>query len=115
MLIEESRWTEYLQELTRQAEGYDVSVEVLDPELGDQIEIRHARLAELAYDPREGIAVSVSDAAGHTELLRHVVAQPVRLETTDEPGIPGSLLVEAAGVKTLVRLTAPGLTPRDAR
>lgn len=107
MLIEQSRWSEYLQELTRQADGYEVTVEVLDPDLGDQIQIRRARLSEIAYDPREGIAVAVSDPEGHEELLRHVISEPARLETTDEPGVPGSLLVETAGVKTLVRLVAP--------
>jgi hypothetical protein len=35
MLIEQSQWSEYLAELSRQAEGYDVSVEVLAPDLGD--------------------------------------------------------------------------------
>jgi len=70
--------------------------------------VRRARLAELSYDPREGIAVAVSDAAGHQELLRHVIAAPTRLEATDESGIPGTLLVEEpTGVKTLVRLAPP--------
>ena len=108
MLIEQNRWNEYLAELTRQAEGYEVSIEILSGELGDQTEVRRARLAELAYDPREGIAVAVSDPAGHQELLRHVIAAPTRLEATDEAGIPGTLLVEEpTGVKTLVRLAPP--------
>lgn len=107
MLIEPRCWGVYLQQLTRQAAGYQVTVEVLDPDLGSQIEVRSARLAELAYDPHEGIAVAVSDSKGHAGLLRHVVAEPTRLETTNEPGVPGSLLVAADGVKTLVRLMPP--------
>jgi hypothetical protein len=108
MLIEQSQWSEYLAELTRQAEGYDVSIEVLAPDLGDQVAVRLARLSALAFDPREGIAVAVSDPEGHDELLRHVVAQPTRLEATDEIGVPNTLLVEdAGGVKTLVRLLQP--------
>ena len=107
MRIEPSRWDEYLAELSRQAEGYDVTIEVLSPELGDQIEVRRARLSALAFDPREGIAVAVSDPEGHDELLRHVVAAE-RLEATDEPGVPDTLLIEdAEGTKTLVRLSAP--------
>jgi hypothetical protein len=108
MQIEQSRWSDYLAELTRHAEGYDVTVEVLGSDLGDQIEVRRARLAELAFDPREGIAVAVSDPAGHEELLRHVIAAPASVETTDEPGVPGALLVEQDdGTKTLVRLIPP--------
>jgi hypothetical protein len=108
MLIEQTQWNEFLAELTRQADGYDVTVELLDPELGDQIEVRRARLAALAFDPREGIAVAVSDPSGREELLRHVIAEPARLEATDEPGVPGALLIEAAGgTKTLIRLAEP--------
>jgi hypothetical protein len=108
MLIEQTSWSEYLAELSRQAEGYEVTVELLIPDLGDQVEVRSARLAELAFDAREGIAVAVSDPEGHEELLRHVISGPVRVEATDEPGVPGALLVEdESGTKTLVRLAAP--------
>lgn len=108
MLIEQSRWSDYLAELTRQAEGYDVTVEVLSSDLGDQVEVSRARLSELAFDARDGFAVAVSDPEGHDELLRHVIAEPVRIEATDEPGVPGAVLVEdEAGTKTLVRLEAP--------
>jgi hypothetical protein len=108
MLIEQARWGEFLAELTRQADGYAVTVELLAEDLGYQVEVRRARLAELAFDPREGIAVAVSDPGGHEELLRHVVAGPARLEATDEPGVPGALQIEAAdGSRTLVRFVAP--------
>lgn len=109
MLIEPEQWGPYLAELSRQAEGYDVTVELLLGDLGDQVEVRWARLAEIAFDPREGIAVAVSDPAGHAELLRHLIAEPARVEVTDEPGVPGTLLVEQAdGTKTLVRLVPAG-------
>ena len=108
MLIERDRWKEYLAELSRQAEGYAVAIEIFSAELGDQTEVRRARLSELAYDARDGIVVAVSDPSGHEELLRHVITEPVRLEATDEVGVPGALLIEeAAGTKTLVRLAAP--------
>lgn len=105
MLIEQSRWAEYLAELSRQAEGYDAAIEVMSSELGDQVEIRRAPLNELAFDPREGIAVAVG---GDVQLLRHVIERPTRLEATDEPGVPSALLVEDAdGTKTLLRFSSP--------
>lgn len=108
MLIEQSRWREYLVELSRQADGYDATVEVLSDDLGDQVEVHRARLAELAFDPREGITIAVSDPEGREELLRHVIANPARVEATDEPAVPGALLIEeAGGTKTLVRLAPP--------
>jgi hypothetical protein len=108
MLIEPSRWTEYLAELSRQAEGFDTAVEILSGELGDQTEVRSAPLNELAYDPREGIAVSVGGRRTHNALLRHVIGRPSRMEVTDETGVPMALLVEdEEGTKTLMRFSPP--------
>jgi hypothetical protein len=108
MLIERSRWGEYLAELSRHADGYDTAIEILSPELGDQVEVRRAPLLELSFDSRDGIAVAIGDPSRHLELLRHAVARPTRLEATDEPGVPSALLIEDdEGTKTLVRFAAP--------
>jgi hypothetical protein len=105
MLIEQNRWNEYLSELSRQAAGYDVTVEVISSELGDQIEVRRLPLHEVAFDAREGIAVSVG---GHGDVLRHVIAGPTRVEVTDEPGVPSALMIgDETGTKTLLRFTPP--------
>ncbi len=108
MRIAPNEWTDYFAELTRQAEGYVTAIEILSKELGDQIEVRRAPLSEVAFDPREGIAVSVGDSTGHTEWLRHVIAAPRSVEATDEPGVPAALMIEdETGTKTLIRFSAP--------
>jgi hypothetical protein len=108
MLIEQNRWTEYLNELSRHADGYDVTIEVLSSELGDQIEVRRLPLHELAFDPREGIAVSVGERGGHGDALRHVIGRPSRVEATDEPGVPSALMIaDETGTQTLLRFAAP--------
>jgi hypothetical protein len=102
MLIEQTLWMQYFAELSRQAEGYDTTIEIMSPELGDQVEVRRAPLSELAFDPREGISVSVGDT------VRHVIGHPSRVEATDEPGVPSALQFEAEdGTKTLLRFAAP--------
>ena len=109
MHIEQSQWNDYFAELTRQAQGYDASIEILSGELGYQVEVRRANLLELAFDAREGISISVGDGpTGQDEILRHVIAGPVAVETSDEPGVPGALMIEDANdARTLVRLAAP--------
>ena len=108
MLIERSQWGDYLAELSRQAEGYDTAIEIMGDELGYQVEVRCAPLNELSYEPREGIAISIGDRERHAELLRHVIARPTRVEATDDPGIPGALLVEDdEDTRTLVRFAPP--------
>jgi hypothetical protein len=108
MLIEPNRWSEYLDELSRHAEGYPTTIEVMAAELGDQTEARGVPLRELAFDPHEGIAVSVGGTtAEHPIVLRHVIASPRSLEVTDEPGVPSALKVDAGdGTLTLIRLGA---------
>jgi hypothetical protein len=107
--IEQSQWTGYFAELSRQAEGYTTSIEVLSGALGYQVEVRRASLLELAFDSRDGISISVGDApSGRDEILRHVIVGPFAVDTSDEPGVPGALMIEdAGGTRTLVRLAAP--------
>lgn len=107
MLIEKGRWSDYLAELTRHAEGYATSIEIMSGELGDQVEARETPLHELAYEPHEGIAVSVGAATlEFPVVLRHVIADPARVEVTDEPGVPAALeILGEDGVRTLIRLT----------
>jgi hypothetical protein len=105
MLIEQHEWTDFLAELSRQVMGWEVAIEVMSDELGDQIEVSRAALNEVTFDPREGFAVAVGE---HAQLLRHVIARPERLEVTEEAGIPLALLVqEADGTRTLLRLMPP--------
>ena len=112
MLIQPSRWGEYLAELSRQADGYNTAIEIMSDELGDQVEVRRAPLIEVSFDPRDGIAIAIGDPSGHLEVLRHTVARPTLLEATDEPGVPSALLIEDdEGTKTLVRFAAPESEP----
>lgn len=111
MLIEQTRWSEYLDELSRHAEGYPTTIEIMAAELGDQTEARDVPLRELAFDPHEGIAISVGGTtAEHPVILRHVIASPLSLEVTDEPGIPSAVKVDAEdGTRTLIRLGTPAV------
>ena len=74
-------------------------------------------LRELGFDPREGIAVAVGGTtAEHPVVLRHVIARPRRLETTDEPDIPSALMIDAEdGTRTLIRIdhAAAPVTPAE--
>jgi|tagenome__1003787_1003787.scaffolds.fasta_scaffold20392007_1 hypothetical protein len=108
MLIYQGQWTDYFDELSRQAEGFDTAIEVIGGELGYQVEVSRASLLELAFDGREGISISVAENGRREEMLRHVVAGPSRVEATDEPGVPAALMIEdAGGTRTLLRFAAP--------
>jgi uncharacterized protein (DUF2267 family) len=109
MLIERADWADYLAELSRQAAGYTATIDVMTPELGLQTEARSVPLDELGFEQHEGIAIAVGDGtAAHPVTLRHAVADPIRLEATDEPGVPAALAVDGEdGTRTLIRLHPP--------
>ena len=54
MRIEQRNWSEYLAELSRQAEGYRTTIEILDEDIGDQVEARDVPLRELDLRPPRG-------------------------------------------------------------
>ncbi len=110
MQIELSRWSEYLAELSRQAEGYSASIEVMSDELGYQVEARNVPLSEITFDLREGISISVgSESPKSAVALRHVIGSPRGVEVTDAPGVPSALMIDGDdGTRTLVRLAPPG-------
>jgi hypothetical protein len=106
MLIEPTRWTEYLDELSRHAEGSDTTFEVMYSDLGDQFEVRRVPLRENGFVPHEGIAIAVGGKTStYPVVLRHVIAHPQRLETSEEPGFPSALKIDADdGTTTLIRI-----------
>ena len=51
-----SDWQRYLEALTDAHEGAEVTIEVLDQELGDQPEVERLPLAYVGYDPEDASA-----------------------------------------------------------
>jgi hypothetical protein len=105
-------WFQRLDEFTAMHEGWLVSVDVLDPEIGAQPEIENLPLLGVSpdridHDPT--IVVSVARSA--TEHFTHVVRKVthVYLERTDE-GADAALQIESAdGSKTILRFRTAAL------
>ena len=85
--IPRGQWTEFLDTLTRDHRLQTVSVQVSDPDLGFQIEMRRVPLAGVVADLRSGGGPRMEMMVGKTDMehTTHSIMNPtvVRLEEND--------------------------------
>jgi hypothetical protein len=73
-----TEWTRLTERLTAEYQGYDATIEVLDPETGDNELVERLPFDSLTYDHKDDVAVV---AVGGTSprypvVLRHLVPHP---------------------------------------
>ncbi|MCC5582107.1 DUF5335 family protein [Microtetraspora sp. AC03309] len=103
-----AQWHSFFEMLTKDYEGADVTVEVLDRAFGDQVEAAKLPLAYLEYDEKDdcfSVGLGGRDSK-YPVVLRHAVTRPRRILTTSSiPGTPWALDIEDEdGTQTLVTL-----------
>jgi hypothetical protein len=100
-----------LQELTKEHEGDEVTIELLDQEFGDESEVERLPLAYVDYDPKDDmvvVAVGGRDQR-YPVVLRHFVEHPQRV-LADSYGPEGGLALDilgSDGARTIVTLHTP--------
>jgi Family of unknown function (DUF5335) len=110
-LVPRTEWPRFFEEFSRRYEGWLVTVRVLHPSFGSQVEARDL--------PLEGI-VSPSDAAGSIELhvggsaernIEHEIASPrqVWVEVSEAGAEEALGIVSEDGTKTIVEFRTPAL------
>jgi hypothetical protein len=99
-----AEWESTLEELTTQHEGDYVTIEVLDLSLGDQLEVERLPFRYAAYDRRaDTVVIAVGGTTGrYPVVLRHMVAQPVKLTIDAAADPPSALITDADGTSTLI-------------
>jgi hypothetical protein len=113
--IERDHWKEFLDELTDERVGYQVSMEVLDRSYGDPHEVEKMPFSYVNYDPKDDVVVLGvgGNSPRFPVLLRHMIWHPSDLEITEAKVIEADLRVaEKDGTTTLVHFfPAPALPP----
>ena len=77
---------QFFDELTHDYEGFDVTIEVLSPDLGDQVEAERLPLAYLAYHERDDafiVAVGGGQDRRYQVQLRHIIEHPRAIYSDD--------------------------------
>jgi Family of unknown function (DUF5335) len=109
------RWQAYLEDISAARFNAPTLLEVAEPDGPDVREERGLLLRSVSYDPHDdefAVTVAAPSPSGE-QLLRHVVAEPVRILSDSANGIiPAALAIEPpAGGRTVVRiLLVPEMT-----
>jgi hypothetical protein len=106
--IPRATWHDALELMTKEHEGDEVTIELVDEGLGDQEETAKLPLNYLEYDRKDDVVVV--GVGGHSTrfpvVLRHMIRHPQTLWV--HPPAPATTralwAVDGEGVETLVRL-----------
>jgi hypothetical protein len=84
----------------------DVTIEVINDDIGDQIQVNRLPWHSLIYDQKEKVVeLSVGARGRKVEVIfRHEIHNPIRFWVEDEAGVVKSMNIEHEdGTKTIVR------------
>ncbi|MEU6867035.1 DUF5335 family protein [Streptomyces sp. NPDC046876] len=104
-LLDRSRWTTALDELTEAHAGERVSIEVLDPEIGHQYEAERLPFSYLSYDPKDDVVIVAvgGQSSRYPVVLRHMVQHPKEVDVATA-GVPEAAVqvLDQEGTATLI-------------
>jgi hypothetical protein len=85
-------WHDFLELLTKERQGDDVTIEVLSLDYGDQLEAEKLPFSYIEYDPKDdmvNVGVGGRDSR-YPAVLRHTIEHPQRILVS--PPLPGQSL-----------------------
>lgn len=101
-------WTTFFNNLSRRQEGWEVTLEVFGPDIGNQVEERHMFLAGLTAEVTEGgDNIEIMMGGRPSDHVTHMITAPilVELQQTDL-GIDSALQIKSAdGTTSLLHLS----------
>ena len=104
-------WRRFMDAMTRQYEGWEVTIEVLSDELGDLTQAERLPLAYLEYDDKDDIfSVAVGGRDGrYPVLLRHGIEHPRRILSDElSADVPRVFdVIDPESVQTIITLHRP--------
>ena len=110
-LIPRAEWFRFFTEFSRRYEGWLVTVRVLHPNLGAQVEARDLGLEGIVTTPAGEGPISLHLGSSAASNVEHEISRPrkVRVEVSDR-GVEEALgILSEDGTKTVVEFRSPAL------
>jgi Family of unknown function (DUF5335) len=109
--IPREQWPQFLESFSRIHEGWLSTVEVLDDQIGSQVEARNVPLQGIAADWKGtgGNSISIMLGGAGQSILTHTVGDltHVRIKRTETGADEALSLESASGGRTLLRFRSP--------
>jgi hypothetical protein len=101
-----TEWTKLTDRLTAEYRGYDVTIEVLDPEAGDNPMVERLPFDNITYDYKDDVAVVAVGGKGlrYPVALRHLIYHPQEFVVDLIPEGAAVKVTDSTGTTTLVSL-----------
>lgn len=101
-----TEWTRLTDRLTYEYRGYDVTIEVLDPEIGATPMVERQPFDSVTYDHKDDVAVVAVAAAADSDdvALRHLIHHPQEFVVDQIPQGAALKITDSTGTTTLVSL-----------
>jgi 5,10-methylenetetrahydrofolate reductase len=106
--IPRDEWTRFFDNLSRRQEGWEVTLEVFGPDIGDQVEERHMFLAGVTAEMADGTDKIAIMMGGRPSChVTHVIAAPTQVDLQQSDlGIDAALQIKSAdGTTSLLHLS----------
>jgi hypothetical protein len=100
MTVDRNRWEQFFDQLSKDHAGDLVTVELLDQDLGDQLEGERLPFTSASFDPRNDmVVISAAGTNDGEPMLRHMIQHPSEVDVaTAQPD------------ETVLRVVAPSNT-----
>jgi hypothetical protein len=101
-----TEWTRLTDRLTAEYQGYDVTIEVLDPEAGANSLVERLPFDTVTYDHKDDVVVLTvgGNSQRYPVALRHLIYHPQELVVDLVPESAAMRITDSTGTTTLVSL-----------
>jgi len=107
--LETASWQVYFDALSKKLHGESAEIEIAALSLGDQIQVEWLPLMGITYDPKSDVLEVLLEG------LDHLIHKPREIFADEGPdGLHSLLVIDADGLRQIVRLRAPLLLPGHA-
>ncbi len=106
--LEKSEWESYFDEVSKKLGAKEVLIEVVNDEIGDQVETDWQPLVGLSYDPKD------DEFEVAAEKHDHLIPKPVEIYVDEEvDGLKVVEVIQEDGTKQIIRLRSPEALPEE--
>ncbi len=106
--LEKAEWEKYFDEVSKKLGAKEVQIEVVNEEIGDQVETAWQPIIGLSYDPKD------DEFEVAAEKHDHLIPHPVEIYVEEDvDGLKRVEVIQEDGTKQIISLRTPPALPEE--